>query len=940
MARIKNISGITGEEYKSIIDNVNGIGSAYNRANNAIRDFIESNKKYKDIMAELADLENKVYEARKSGGDVKKALQDLADAQKKYRKELQKIYKETKKITDEAQKQTEIDRIKLDLQQDINENLELEYRHWQKQKKLRDLEVEKIREGLTLQQEIERRLDKIGEKLNINTDMLKKGFGEVKNGLKEAKSGFEGLNKAWGSVDQAASQYTRTIGGSKASMEALRKSTINFMETRSIGIKYNTSMEELIKLQGDYNNSIGRSIDLTNSQKETFAAMRLVVGDQAAIDFTTKLENFGLNPDEVGDRVGKMFSKASKSGVAFEKYSKNFLENIKLAQNYNFQNGLKGLDSMAKKATSIRLDMQQVASFANKVSTLEGATTAGAQLSVLGGSFARMGNPLSMMYEGLNDMEALQDRMVKMFGDLGKWDYTKGQVDVSVFNKQRIKAASEATGMDYSKVMEMINAKARRNIVEGKLGRQYDNDKDFKELLLNKSQLDEQGNAFVTINGERKDINKLSKTDENYLKAANNSDSDNIAEIAVNTRGYKDIKEGFEKQKDIGSAQVNEFAHLGEATKGILGKVGEMSGVMKVLGAGEHTLQAIHGTTQAILGAIIIGKSFGRGGLNLGKAGGTVSSTGPTYSKTWNGRAIRTLKDGTQQIWNGGRVGSGGKFTNMTLGQRLTMGKVGGMGVGARMGAGLGLGVAGMGVDYLTDHTVGKDKGNNVGLYTTGKAASAALTGAGIGMMFGPWGALAGAAIGGLYGGIKGNIEAKKENIANNLRSSRNAVINDSSVYSLDELRLMQSGSLASNAELKQKMIANGDYISGFAKGGYTGDGDVSEVAGTVHKGEIVIPNSAVKASGNLMNSITVSTNERVENKPTKNTSEEIRVEPINVNFNGSISLNLNGNTTNIDSNQLIEAIKPKVVDFIIDQIRNRTDFRIDRSKTHKKFAT
>ena len=47
-------------------------------------------------------------------------------------------------------------------------------------------------------------------------------------------------------------------------MKTLRDTTIDFMAARSICIKYNTSMEELIKLQGDYNASIGRSIDLTN----------------------------------------------------------------------------------------------------------------------------------------------------------------------------------------------------------------------------------------------------------------------------------------------------------------------------------------------------------------------------------------------------------------------------------------------------------------------------------------------------------------------------------------------------------------------------------------------------------------------------------------------------------------------------------------------------
>ena len=142
-------------------------------------------------------------------------------------------------------------------------------------------------------------------------------------------------------------------------MRKLTTETIRFVKEQSIGMKYNTSMEELVKLQESYNKSIGRSIALTNSQKETMAAMRKVAGDETTIKFATSLENFGLNPDEVGGVVGKMFETASRSGVAWSKYSDNFLNNIKTAQNYTFRNGLEGLQSMAKKAAEIKLDMKQ-----------------------------------------------------------------------------------------------------------------------------------------------------------------------------------------------------------------------------------------------------------------------------------------------------------------------------------------------------------------------------------------------------------------------------------------------------------------------------------------------------------------------------------------------------------------------------------------------------
>ena len=53
-------------------------------------------------------------------------------------------------------------------------------------------------------------------------------------------------------------------------------------------------------------------------------------------------------------------------------------------------------------------------SFADKVSTLQGAVETSASLQVLGGPFAQFSDPLGMLNEGLTDMESLFDRFQKM----------------------------------------------------------------------------------------------------------------------------------------------------------------------------------------------------------------------------------------------------------------------------------------------------------------------------------------------------------------------------------------------------------------------------------------------------------------------------------------------------------------------------------------------
>ena len=155
---------------------------------------------------------------------------------------------------------------------------------------------------------------------------------------------FRGINdwvgKAWGDADDAASKYAKTIGASARGMETLRKSTIDFVTDNSIGARFNTSMKELIQLQQTYNAQISRSVTMTNMQLENLAAMRAIMGDEQTIKFTANFEKFGLDANAAADMFTEIFNESASKGIVLEKYSKNFLDNIDMAQKFTFQDGI------------------------------------------------------------------------------------------------------------------------------------------------------------------------------------------------------------------------------------------------------------------------------------------------------------------------------------------------------------------------------------------------------------------------------------------------------------------------------------------------------------------------------------------------------------------------------------------------------------------------
>lgn len=487
----------------------------------------------------------------------------------------------------------------------------------------------------------EKRIEQLNEQVRLNelsVRTTKEGFREIGQGYRKLKDLANDLTSGWRKVDQASANFAKNIGVGSRGLVALRKNTINMVKN-GIGANYGIGMEELVELQQNYGQATGRNIGLTANDVETGAAMSRLMGAKGG-EFAAALENFGLSYSEAGNRVGKMFKTASKYGLSFEKYSQNFLTNIKLAQNYTFRDGLRGLERMAQKSTAIKLDMQQIASFADKVSTLQGAVESSAALQVLGGPFAQFSDPLGMLNEGLTNMEGLMDRFQNMTQNLGKFNAETGQVDVSAFNRQRVKAAAQAMGMDYNQVMESIQAQGRRKFIEDNIKGNFSDEE--KEFLMNTATVQNGTPQMTYINSEgqrvTKDVNSMNSEDIKQARAQSQSDSDNIKDIAKDTRSFNEKVEGIEKTIEAIKASIvegpmnwinnklnNVTRYLGLITAGVIA-----ISVGKLIGAGGNIVK---GTYDAASGLNSLRKSSaltkgltGKGGFGAfaAKAGGSL----------------------------------------------------------------------------------------------------------------------------------------------------------------------------------------------------------------------------------------------------------------------------------------------------------------------------
>ena len=711
-----------------------------------------------------------------------------------------------------------------------------------------------IREEQGLREQITNILQKQNKEIRTSVDvesqaarMRKQGWSDIKRGATEAFRIGKDFLDVWGKIDQAASKFAKTIGTGAVGMERLRKNAIESVQKGRFGAKYNVSADELIGLQETYSNTIGRNIQISTSDQENMAAMFRVMGEGGG-DFAAKLENFGLSYTDAANKAGKMFKEAGKYGISFDKYSKNVANNIKLAQNYTFKNGIKGLESMAKKATAMKLDMQQVASFADKVSTVEGAINTGAQLQVLGGSFAQFSDPMGMMNEALTDMEGLQDRFEKMIGGLGNFDAQKGEIAISAFDKQRIKVAAEAMGMSYDQVMETTMAKGRQKFIGGQIANKgYTEDE--QELLKNIATV-QNGKAtvsYVDSSGKKQEVNlaekSLSKTELEMIKQQTQSESDDIKDIATTLRGWDDVMQGTKKQYENTKAAAIERRGWGVKAKNIVEHVAESNSL----------LNSILGAVTAIkIGVAAWAVSNGVGKLINGHSGGARRRVLRTTTKPTSGGGLfggagfrgavkngwtQIAKSGTKNIGSAlskiGTVLSKSSYSTLSnIGSKLTgkgnslqvlsknatkmakFGKIakvgGGIASGAISGVLTGIDEFGKGGKDYGKNAKGKSRNWRKYGRTAGSAVGA-VAGTIIGGLAGPLGAAVGGYIGSELGKWAGG------GFANQKRRAKKAeefgiggmLTGD---YSVSELRKISQGKVKAGSKLEQKLKANNDF--------------------------------------------------------------------------------------------------------------------------------
>lgn len=596
---------------------------------------------------------------------------------------------------------------------------------------------------------------------------------------------------AWRSLLVKAKEFGKTILSQNGWLLEQQKAvkgtelTMGILSNQANGFRqnmYKTSLntqklgvgtKDLAAIQGTYSQSIGRAVMLSEEQMISMASLAkgTMLGAEGAAEFAGNMDAFGISTKDSVKYVQKIVDSAHEMGLDASTLIKTVGKNMKMAQKYNFKDGLNGLTKMAALTTKFKLEMESVASFADKLMTPEGAVEAAAKLQVLGGEWSKLGDPFELMFRSRNDLEGLTKDIIEAANGTAKFNEKTGEFSIDPMELHRLREVSNVTGMSAENLAEMAKQNAKFSKIKGQIGGVFsDEDKDYIATLSQYNSTSKQfeityvNEAGITETKNVKDMGSLSADFLTNMRKNNES----LAARAVQSQTYQDtwvnlvdtfratILPGFE-----GVSKVIQDFLLGFRTWADKHQLFQgMVSLTKSIGDWvlDNPIKSGVAVAAAILGKeamwLLRGAMLGKGFNLSARAPGTIPST-PTGRNAGGflGNTRNTLAE------KGAGTGGFGGAMARSAGGKWGMGTMKGMGAG--MGLGLAGGALSLGRGMMDDPESGWGKAAGVG--------SMGLQGAGIGMMFGPLGAAIGGGLGLLAGTINEFVlKGEKENNKNN----------------------------------------------------------------------------------------------------------------------------------------------------------------------------
>ena len=323
-------------------------------------------------------------------------------------------------------------------------------------------------------------------------------------------------------VEKGAVEVAKAFGQGREQIVAIKASLADAVTSVAL---LGGGFEDIAKTQVAIAEAIGRSVILSSDYYDDLYAMTKVTGQNAGT-VTTNFKAAGFSLYSTANEMQKVVNTARSIGVNTAQVSTAVVANVEKLNAYGFDKGVQGLAKMAAQATLLKMDMSRTFTLAEQMLTPEKAIETAAAMQRLGVTQSELLDPLRLMDLSMNNVEELQNQIVKMGQSFAEFNEETGRFEIPKGARLQLREISSQLGFSYDEIVKMS------------LG--------AKELEMKMSRI-----QFPTATEEEKQLIA------------------NMAELKPGTNDYvvRFQKDGKAEEKLVSELQPGDIALLAEASK-------------------------------------------------------------------------------------------------------------------------------------------------------------------------------------------------------------------------------------------------------------------------------------------------------------------------------------------------------------------------------------
>jgi len=342
------------------------------------------------------------------------------------------------------------------------------------------------------------------------------------------KINSESLNLFVG-LDEKASEVVGVLGQSRNYAEGIRQSLADAVPELTQIAKGSEAMQNALQAAADAQKEITKSLQtnllLTGKQMVDIstAAQAYSISNQELGVFIERFVTAGESVNNFPKALEKSANYARSMGVNVDATMEYITKNLDQINKFGFKDGVEGLGRMSARMAAMRIDMNAVYNFADKVFDPENAISMVAGLQRMGVAAGDLADPFRLMYLASEDVEELQKQIGKAVEKFSTFDEKSKTFKMTPNAKRDLRELETQMGINYDDLVKMSQQSERLRIVgrEIKMGGV---DEETKQFLANVAQYDEKKGGFavkLNMQGDTKLVSEINEKDIESIREAN-----------------------------------------------------------------------------------------------------------------------------------------------------------------------------------------------------------------------------------------------------------------------------------------------------------------------------------------------------------------------------------------------------------------------------------